>query len=69
MRFDSRTHGGRQLASKLSHLRGQDPLVVALPREGVPVGYEIARELDVLISRKPVSSWYKRTDTSRTARN
>jgi predicted phosphoribosyltransferase len=44
------------LADHLEHLRGQDVLVLALPRGGVPVAAEIARrleaELDVLVVRK-----------------
>ena len=55
--YQDRTEAGRILASMLQAYR-KDPaaLVVALPRGGVPVGYEIARELevefDVFISRK-----------------
>ncbi|EYF01374.1 phosphoribosyltransferase [Chondromyces apiculatus] len=56
MRFQDRADAGRQLAARLAHLRPQNPLVVALPRGGVPVGCEIARALgaplDVLIARK-----------------
>lgn len=56
MRFEDRSHAGRHLASSLSHLRDQDPIVVALPRGGVPVAYGIARALDapldVLLARK-----------------
>jgi putative phosphoribosyl transferase len=46
MIFQDRTDAGRQLAGKLRHLKGRRPLVLALPRGGVPVGYEVARELD-----------------------
>jgi putative phosphoribosyl transferase len=56
MRFEDRTDAGRQLAERLIHLRSERPIVVALPRGGVPVGYQIARALDapldVLIARK-----------------
>src|SRR5438105_12194327 len=55
--FDDRQHGGRVLAERLAHLQGhEDLLVLALPRGGVAVGYEVARalhaELDVFIVRK-----------------
>jgi putative phosphoribosyl transferase len=56
MRFEDRVDAGRQLATRLDHLRQQNPIVVALPRGGVPVGFEIAQALgaplDVLIARK-----------------
>lgn len=56
-RFSDRTEAGRLLAHELRHLAGAPALVVlALPRGGVPVGYEIARALDapldVFIVRK-----------------
>jgi putative phosphoribosyl transferase len=54
--FHDRAHAGRLLAERLGHLRNQDPVVLALPRGGVPVAAEIARALDapldVLIVRK-----------------
>ena len=56
MRFHDRREAGRLLAELLVPLDLADPLVLALPRGGVPVGYEIARALgcplDVLIVRK-----------------
>lgn len=55
-RFADRRDAGRRLARRLVALRGERPVVVALPRGGVPVGYEIARALgaplDVLAVRK-----------------
>jgi erythromycin esterase-like protein/predicted phosphoribosyltransferase len=46
-RFRDRAHAGRLLAERLRDYAGRDDVVVlALPRGGVPVGYEIARELD-----------------------
>ncbi len=55
-RFANRRAAGRRLARRLLPLRSERPLVVALPRGGVPVGYEIARALgaplDVLAVRK-----------------
>jgi len=55
--FRDRSEAGRALAGLLEHYRGSpEALVLALPRGGVPVGYEVARELgislDVLIVRK-----------------
>ncbi|MCM3923302.1 dienelactone hydrolase family protein [Frankia sp. AiPs1] len=56
MIFNSRVDAGRQLAARLAHLRGQNVVVVGLPRGGVPVGYEVARALDapldVILVRK-----------------
>ena len=54
--FADRADAGRQLARTLSHLRGTDVVVLALPRGGVPVAYEVARELhaplDVIVVSK-----------------
>lgn len=56
--FRDRKDAGRQLADELvrRHGRRTDTLVLALPRGGVPVAYEIARALhaplDVLVVRK-----------------
>ena len=44
-RFPDRKAAGRALARELAALHLVDPVVLALPRGGVPVGYEIAREL------------------------
>ena len=56
-RFRNRTDAGRQLAAKLAaYANRPDVLVLALPRGGVPVGYEVARALgaplDVFVVRK-----------------
>jgi putative phosphoribosyl transferase len=56
-RFADRAAAGRILASKLLHYSKRlDVVVLALPRGGVPVGYEVARALraplDVFIVRK-----------------
>ena len=46
-RFRDRAQAGRLLAERLRDYAGRDDVVVlALPRGGVPVGYEIARALD-----------------------
>jgi len=57
MLFTDRADAGRQLAAKLERYAGRDDVVVlALPRGGVPVGYEVARALgaplDVFLVRK-----------------
>lgn len=44
--FRDRHDAGRALAERLKGLAIASPLVVALPRGGVPVGYEVARALD-----------------------
>jgi len=45
-RFRDRTEAGRLLAAKLSaYANRPDVLVLALPRGGVPVAYEVARAL------------------------
>jgi len=56
MLFRDRREAGRKLAERLGAFAGKDAIVLALPRGGVPVGYEVARALgaplDVLIVRK-----------------
>jgi putative phosphoribosyl transferase len=56
MRFRDRAHAGRALAARLEHLRATDPVVVGLPRGGVPVAAEVAAalgaQLDVVLVRK-----------------
>jgi putative phosphoribosyl transferase len=56
-RFRDRFHAGRRLAGALQAYAGRpNLLVLALPRGGVPVGYEVARALnaplDVMLVRK-----------------
>jgi putative phosphoribosyl transferase len=54
--FKDRHHAGLQLASALMYLKKDRPVILALPRGGVPVAYEVAHELmaplDVLLVRK-----------------
>lgn len=54
--FEDRADAGRQLAEAIASETLVDPLVMALPRGGVPVAYEIAvrigAPLEILIVRK-----------------
>lgn len=54
--FKDRKDAGEQLAERLGNLRGENPIVVVVPRGGVSVGAEIAKVLgvpiEVVISRK-----------------
>jgi putative phosphoribosyl transferase len=56
MSFLDRSDAGRRLANRMLHLRGEDVVVLALPRGGVPVAAEVARALgaplDVIVVRK-----------------
>jgi putative phosphoribosyl transferase len=57
MQFRNRAEAGQQLAKRLMKYAGRpDLLVLALPRGGVPVGYEVAQALnaplDVFVVRK-----------------
>lgn len=55
--FSDREDAGQQLAQQLTSYAGRDDVIVlAIPRGGVPVGFQIARRLnaplDVFLSRK-----------------
>lgn len=57
MIYDNRQQAGQRLADALEYLKGEENLIViALPRGGVPVGYQIARRigapLDLVVPRK-----------------
>lgn len=54
--FDNRADAGRQLADKLRKYRGSNSILLAIPRGGVSVAYEISKQLnipvDVIIVKK-----------------
>jgi len=56
MLFPDRSEAGRRLAKNLMKFKDRHPVVLALPRGGVPVGLEIARALaaplDLVLVRK-----------------
>jgi putative phosphoribosyl transferase len=56
MLFTDRHDAGRQLAKRLLALTEENPIILALPRGGVPVGFEVARTLgaplDLVLVRK-----------------
>jgi putative phosphoribosyl transferase len=56
MRYPNRRAAGRVLAAHLANYRAARPIVLALPRGGVPVAFEVAQALraplDVLVVRK-----------------
>jgi putative phosphoribosyl transferase len=56
-RFRDRTEAGQLLAKKLTkYANCKDVLIMALPRGGVPVGFEVGKALnaplDILVVRK-----------------
>ncbi|MFI1539780.1 phosphoribosyltransferase family protein [Streptomyces anandii] len=61
MRYANRADAGRRLARHLEHLRDTDPVVLGVPRGGVPVALEVARRLgaplDLAVVRKLRVPW------------
>src|SRR3954466_4533373 len=61
--FRNRRDAGQRLAQELhAYARRRDVIILALPRGGVPIGYEVARELeaplDVFVVRKLGLPWH-----------
>jgi len=56
VRFIDRSDAGRRLAQRLAYVRGEDVVVLGLPRGGVPVALPVAEALraplDVIVVRK-----------------
>ena len=56
MKFKNRSDAGKRLVRELEVFRGRDVIVLAIPRGGIPVGYEIARAyrapLDLVMAKK-----------------
>ncbi len=61
VRFVDRHDAGRRLAAALERFRDRHPVIVGIPRGGVPVAAEIARALeaplDVIMVRKIGAPW------------
>jgi putative phosphoribosyl transferase len=61
--FTNRESAGHQLCERLHYLRGQNPVVLALPRGGVPVASAVAEglaaPLDVVLVRKIGVPWQR----------
>jgi predicted phosphoribosyltransferase len=53
MIFENRVDAGRRLAAQLERYRAERPVVLALPRGGVPVALEVARALDAPLDIQP----------------
>ena len=56
-----RADAGQRLAKELRHYQQEEPLVLAIPRGGVPVAFQVAKalgcQLDLIITRKiPIPS-------------
>lgn len=55
MQFTDRTDAGKRLAKLVTKYRDESPVVLGLPRGGVPVAFEVARALDA-----PLDVWVVR---------
>src|SRR5258706_9451703 len=44
--YQNRHHAGKLLAHELLHFKSEEPIVLALPRGGVAIGYEVAKALE-----------------------
>ncbi len=55
MHFSNREEAGRQLASRLLGYKDEAPIVLGLPRGGVPVAYQVAKALNA-----PMDIWVVR---------
>jgi len=62
--YVDRSDAGRQLAGQLEYLRGQDVLVLGLPRGGVPVAFEVSLAARLTIPKRArlldVGTWVVR---------
>lgn len=56
MIFKDRVEAGQKLAKELKDYQREEPMILALPRGGVPLGFEVAQNLsaplDVVVARK-----------------
>ncbi|OPY30041.1 MAG: ribose-phosphate pyrophosphokinase [Methanocella sp. PtaU1.Bin125] len=56
MKFTNRSDAGKRLVRELQAYKGRDVIVLAIPRGGIPVGYEIAlafkAPLDLVMAKK-----------------
>lgn len=59
--FRDRTDAGYKLAQQLLDFKDQDAVVLAIPRGGIPVGYEVVRqinaEFDIILPKKIPIPW------------
>lgn len=47
--FEDRRHAGQKLAKRLARFAIEHPVIMALPRGGVPVAFEVAKALDAAL--------------------
>src|SRR5436305_1499060 len=54
--LENREEAGELLAAKLKHYSGSEAIVLAIPKGGIPVGYSLAKNLnlpmDVILTKK-----------------